>query len=74
MRTHIHASSGIRIPIPVFERSNTVRALDSAAIGTGYMIDCYVILKTVSAAYEKPRNQYLLVRNYQSFCMVVVDS
>jgi len=34
-QTNIHAPSGIRTP--VFERSKTVRALDSAAIGTGIM-------------------------------------
>jgi hypothetical protein len=34
-RAHIHASSGIRTQIPVFERPKTVRASDLSAIGTG---------------------------------------
>jgi hypothetical protein len=32
-RTHIHASSGIRTTIPMFERPKTVRALDRAVSG-----------------------------------------
>jgi hypothetical protein len=34
----IHASSGIQITIPVFERAKTVHALDRAATVIGFLI------------------------------------
>jgi len=35
-KTRIHIHAGFELAIPVYERSKTVHALDSAAIGTGF--------------------------------------
>jgi hypothetical protein len=54
-RTHIHASSGIRTTISVFERSKSVRASDRAAIGTGviikYIFHLVCLYKTAHTEY-----------------------
>jgi hypothetical protein len=50
MHTDIDASSGIRPTIPVFERANTVHALDRAATVIG---DAYY-LSSLNKGYTEP--------------------